>query len=1300
MSTIAATLESTAQLPGEILVRATLLLGVVLLTLLALGTRRALLRSALGHGGIVALLALPWITAVAPSLPLPCLPPTGPSVAPPDRTAASFDGPSRGSPPSDGAMRAPGRSTTMQPSARGDEPTARGVKGSSSVAEMAVARSAGRRTDGTDRLARVLLVLYLIPLALLAVRLGLGLAGVARLRTLTRSARPEWKRALETWRSRLGVRTDVRVAVSPRIGVPVTIGWRRPVILLPPDLDDRGGDSLADTVLVHELAHVRRRDYGWQLLVRLAGALYWFHPLAWWLNRTIGRAREEACDDVCVHWLSAETYRSHLVDIARSAGPRPHGALGLTLLRSSSLESRLSRLERGYSAPRCVLSARRLCGLIAALLVTVTVVARVQPVRRAGATAVDTSEATPSEFGATRRVRIRVRDAETGAPIQSARVTWWCVGHIGKLLAGPNAEPGTWSVLAPRSAVEQLRIWVSADGYAPIVWTWEEGRDGERIPPVVTADLDRGVPIGGFVRDVAGRPIHAATVRLSLIGSSRRGGVEFLERPAVTDADGSWRAEFVPNAPNDLRIQVVHPEYEIGRPIVASAADFETLRAASFVAVLDESSLVEGTVIDTDGRPVTTATVARDMQPLPFDQYPDLGRAPVARTNARGSFRIHLPEQERRILVTAPRFSPALVAVERTSAPVAVRLSPERILHGRVLDSADRPVPGAVVELAAWRGTRIAGRRVVTNPTGEFALPGCPRDLITLRVARYGFVTATAVVPGDAEVASVRLSASTRVFGRVFDADTGRPVESFRAIRGFASSDGVEWQRERVVPFREGRYDVSFSLGGARPASVRIEADGYAPVRSPGYEPGSGPHRFDVHLTPSVVLRRRLLDPNGAPVRSTRVFVVSQQDRIDLSLNDVRPSRGVRRVPVDADGFFDVPADAPETRVIAIEPAGYASRSRAETAASVELSLEPWGAIEGEVRSGDAPHSRAAVRATLTSACGRIRTRARATSDAAGQFSFSRLPASDGFVAKLVRGAGFGETTSHDTPVDVRPGTVARPIIGEHGHELRGRLVTADGSNEPIGDGSRSSVTLIGSAERAGGRARRFATMARTDGEFRIANVPPGEYDLNLVPYDSTDASWPLGHHHRSVRFSSTDAELIDLGDIELAVTRRLHVGDEAPPLDATRPNGTRVHLAEFRGEPVVLYVWRSAGALCGPVGRRLDELWRAALGTPEEFVLIRLQLEDAAAQNGGLRRDPGSERLVHPKRILLTIPNAFASTTVRRYHASSVPHVDLIGPDGRFAARRVRIGQLSSRIAELTNVRAEANPRTERRSP
>lgn len=100
---------------------------------------------------------------------------------------------------------------------------------------------------------------------------------------------------------------------------PMTIGIITPVVILPPDWTQWNQTELA-AVLAHEEEHVRRRDPLVATLALFNRAIFWFHPLAWWLQRTIARLSEHACDAaVIARGHDRDVYSACLLQFARRA---------------------------------------------------------------------------------------------------------------------------------------------------------------------------------------------------------------------------------------------------------------------------------------------------------------------------------------------------------------------------------------------------------------------------------------------------------------------------------------------------------------------------------------------------------------------------------------------------------------------------------------------------------------------------------------------------------------------------------------------------------------------------------------------------------------------------------------------------------------------------------------------------------------------------------------------------------------------------------------------------------------------
>jgi beta-lactamase regulating signal transducer with metallopeptidase domain len=87
------------------------------------------------------------------------------------------------------------------------------------------------------------------------------------------------------------------VRSSPAFGEPGVFGVIRPVLLLPEGLLDRLTAREMEAILAHELCHVRRRDNLASAIHMAVEALFWFHPLVWWLEARLLEERERACDE-------------------------------------------------------------------------------------------------------------------------------------------------------------------------------------------------------------------------------------------------------------------------------------------------------------------------------------------------------------------------------------------------------------------------------------------------------------------------------------------------------------------------------------------------------------------------------------------------------------------------------------------------------------------------------------------------------------------------------------------------------------------------------------------------------------------------------------------------------------------------------------------------------------------------------------------------------------------------------------------------------------------------------------------
>jgi hypothetical protein len=162
---------------------------------------------------------------------------------------------------------------------------------------------------------------------------GLGLARWRRHAHALKSAR--WAATLAKFDCR------VRVLESRHIASPCTWGVLTPVLLLP-TAGDAWSESARHSALLHELAHVQRRDTVSVLISRLACALHWYNPLVWLAAAHARNLQERACDDAVLRAGAVPSdYAQFLLDVAAHASgiARPNrSAIGMA---HSSLRARI-----------------------------------------------------------------------------------------------------------------------------------------------------------------------------------------------------------------------------------------------------------------------------------------------------------------------------------------------------------------------------------------------------------------------------------------------------------------------------------------------------------------------------------------------------------------------------------------------------------------------------------------------------------------------------------------------------------------------------------------------------------------------------------------------------------------------------------------------------------------------------------------------------------------------------------------------------------------------------------------------
>lgn len=149
-----------------------------------------------------------------------------------------------------------------------------------------------------------------------------------------------WQQVIQ----QVGLAHSPRVLLNTFIPVPITFGWRRPIILLPAGALSWDQERVRQ-VLLHELIHIKRADYFFNLLSVMIKGLYWFNPISWIMIRQFRLNREWACDEeLLAMGTDRFSYAENLVAIANLSQSSTFRQLAPSFAKSNTLATRIKRV--------------------------------------------------------------------------------------------------------------------------------------------------------------------------------------------------------------------------------------------------------------------------------------------------------------------------------------------------------------------------------------------------------------------------------------------------------------------------------------------------------------------------------------------------------------------------------------------------------------------------------------------------------------------------------------------------------------------------------------------------------------------------------------------------------------------------------------------------------------------------------------------------------------------------------------------------------------------------------------------
>ena len=157
-----------------------------------------------------------------------------------------------------------------------------------------------------------------------------------------------WEERMNTIAQQLRVQHSVTLLASNLTEVPLVIGHLKPMILLPIGAINNLSVAEVEAILAHELAHIARNDYFFNILQACLDVLFFYHPIAWWISTNIRIERENCCDDlamtVCNNTLA---YAKALTNLTISTSKSSGFALGMLGVKNQLL----NRIKRILNQP-------------------------------------------------------------------------------------------------------------------------------------------------------------------------------------------------------------------------------------------------------------------------------------------------------------------------------------------------------------------------------------------------------------------------------------------------------------------------------------------------------------------------------------------------------------------------------------------------------------------------------------------------------------------------------------------------------------------------------------------------------------------------------------------------------------------------------------------------------------------------------------------------------------------------------------------------------------------------------------
>ncbi len=154
-----------------------------------------------------------------------------------------------------------------------------------------------------------------------------------------------WFEMVENLSKRVNIQKEIALVESALVRSPVVVGYLKPMILFPIGAINRLNPQEVEAILAHEIAHVMRHDYVFNIIQSVIEALLYFNPAVWWISANIRAERENCCDDVAIQLCgNSMAYAKSLVAVQEMQYYSATFAMGFAGQRKNHLLMRVQRI--------------------------------------------------------------------------------------------------------------------------------------------------------------------------------------------------------------------------------------------------------------------------------------------------------------------------------------------------------------------------------------------------------------------------------------------------------------------------------------------------------------------------------------------------------------------------------------------------------------------------------------------------------------------------------------------------------------------------------------------------------------------------------------------------------------------------------------------------------------------------------------------------------------------------------------------------------------------------------------------